>query len=217
VPALALAVAAVVALSGCVRIDTARWVALGRQAAQAKVDALAAARPDLASVPALAVAPPVTPAPAPPAQAPPAPAAQAPPAPPAQAPPAPPAPPAPAAGSTASFLLGRANEVRAANGAGPVALDAEAQAKAAAHAQRLAAAAGHLFHSDLAEGYALAWVLLAENVAYAADAAAAFEALVASPSHFANLTNPAFTHAGFAVANGPDGRVWVVEEFVARP
>ena len=55
--------------------------------------------------------------------------------------------------------------------------------------------------------------VVAENVAVASSLNAAVEALVESPSHYQNMTDPRFTKAGMAAVTGRDGRTYVVQVF----
>lgn len=69
----------------------------------------------------------------------------------------------------------------------------------------------HLSHSRLVSGAPAGWKQLGENVGMGADVAEVHAAYVASPSHLANVVNPAFTHVGTAAVWGtcPAGRVVV--------
>jgi hypothetical protein len=101
----------------------------------------------------------------------------------------------------------------------PLARDARLDAVAAAHAARMAELdhAGHdvgagdprarLAEADLFPRHA------GENVAHAATLALAHRALWASPSHRANILDPAFRVVGCGVARGADGSVWIAELF----
>jgi uncharacterized protein YkwD len=43
--------------------------------------------------------------------------------------------------------------------------------------------------------------------------ASAHQALVQSPGHLANIVNATYNKVGVAVVRGPDGRLFVVEQF----
>ena len=86
------------------------------------------------------------------------------------------------------------------------------QDKAKYWANKLAAD-GRLAHSNLASGAPGGWSALGENVAVAASAERATNALVASPPHRANIVSTKFTHMGVGSATGRDGRVYLVQVF----
>lgn len=52
-----------------------------------------------------------------------------------------------------------------------------------------------------------------ENVAHAVSIVLAHRTLWASPSHRGNLVDPHFNAVGLGVARGPDGTLWVTQEF----
>jgi uncharacterized protein YkwD len=88
--------------------------------------------------------------------------------------------------------------------------------KAGAQAQAMAAA-GTIFHSNLAADNPYAWRSLAENVAEVPSSGgvdAANFAFLNSPQHKANMENPAFNYVGAASYDDGRGTLWVVEEFM---
>jgi uncharacterized protein YkwD len=116
----------------------------------------------------------------------------------------------------AQSFLDRTNGLRASRGvptlAGHAALDAKAQAWA-----EVLAARGSLVHSTLSDGMGkVAWRSIGENLASGTESgdwpARLHDALVASPSHHANLVDRRYTHMGVGVASGR-GQVYVVEVF----
>lgn len=116
-------------------------------------------------------------------------------------------------------ILDRTNALRAANGVAPLKEHSTLTAKAEWWAQHMAGT-GSLQHSTLTAGLdGLSWRYLAENVAVSAPTAdtlrTIFELLASSPTHRANMLDRRYTHIGIGVAKGPDGRVWVVQEFAA--
>jgi uncharacterized protein YkwD len=107
------------------------------------------------------------------------------------------------------------NEVRAAVGLPGLARSAQLDDKARAQADRMAAG-GRIFHSEsLAAGVGSGWQLIGENVASGPSVAAAQAALEASPAHYENMINPAFTEVGLGVTVR-NGVVYLVQVFVAR-
>jgi uncharacterized protein YkwD len=69
-----------------------------------------------------------------------------------------------------------------------------------------------LRHSNLNQ-LPLRFTMAGENVAMARDVASAHQALVQSPGHLANIVNATYNKVGVAVVRGPDGRLFVVEQF----
>ncbi len=77
---------------------------------------------------------------------------------------------------------------------------------------------GELQHaSDLAAGVSVYWTKLGENVGVAPidRAEAMFDAFVASPTHYQNLVDPAFSFVGVGVVYDDDGRMWTAHRFMA--
>jgi hypothetical protein len=78
------------------------------------------------------------------------------------------------------------------------------------------AAAGRLYHSpNLAAGITSPWTALAENIGMrTVGGPDLWQAFINSPSHYANIVNPAFTHLGI----GDDivgGIEWTTQRFMA--
>jgi uncharacterized protein YkwD len=120
--------------------------------------------------------------------------------------------PAPADGPT---VLTDLNEVRASVGLAELARSPELDAKAKAHADKMARR-GTIFHSsNLASGVGEGWLSIGENVALAGSVDEAQRALEASPSHYANMVNPAFNQVGIGVTVS-NGITYVVQVFVSR-
>lgn len=57
------------------------------------------------------------------------------------------------------------------------------------------------------------WTMVAENVACAPSADSAHDVLMSSPTHRENILAPGFTHVGVGVTAGPDGTLWVTQNF----
>ena len=148
---------------------------------------------------------------APPAVAPPPPVTTTPPPPPPPPTTAPPPPP-PGSGEIAGLLFSLVNQERAAVGLPALGYDSGLASLARAQSGRIAAA-GSLFHQDLSAVLGQGWSTGGENVAYGPSASWVHSILVNSWSHYANMTNPAFTHLGVGVVVTDDGQVWVAEVF----
>jgi uncharacterized protein YkwD len=123
--------------------------------------------------------------------------------------------PSPPANAPARQLLDMLNDYRADNGRAPLTSVADANAKAQAHAEAMAAQ-HKLFHSDLPAGIAPGWHSLGENVGMAGSVAAVHLAFAASTPHRTNMLNADFNQVGVGVAYSSDGMVWATEVFVGR-
>ncbi|MCA1682902.1 MAG: CAP domain-containing protein, partial [Actinobacteria bacterium] len=116
-----------------------------------------------------------------------------------------------AATSEEMNLLALTNRARASVGAPALTLDAGISSVARSWAQNMAAQGGISHNPDL--GSLLdGWLRLAENVGVGATIAQVHDALLASPSHYTNLSNPVYTLVGIGVVSS-GGRVYVVENF----
>jgi hypothetical protein len=112
------------------------------------------------------------------------------------------APAAGASGGEARDHLDRVNALRASRGLAPLTLDGELSALAQRWAEGLAAEQRLRHAADLSVGVTASWTKLGENLGRGPSTDAVFAAFVASPAHYANLVDPAFTHLGVGV-------VWV--------
>ncbi|RMH76738.1 MAG: CAP domain-containing protein, partial [Actinomyces sp.] len=91
------------------------------------------------------------------------------------------------------------NQVRAGVGLPPLQVDPELTALARQWAQTMADA-GHIFHaSSLSAGVTTPWLKLGENVGVGANVEVLVDAFVASPGHYANIVDPAYTRIGVGV------------------
>lgn len=57
------------------------------------------------------------------------------------------------------------------------------------------------------------WTSLGENVGYGPSVSSIFNALVASPGHYANMVDPGFTHIGIGVWITDEGKMWTTHVF----
>lgn len=92
--------------------------------------------------------------------------------------------------------------------------EADAQAKAQAWANRLAAE-GKIYHSKLSDGIRTRWCSLGENVGYGPSMSAVEKAFMNSARHRANILNPKYTGVGVGVAYR--GNVVYVVQFFIKP
>lgn len=119
----------------------------------------------------------------------------------------------------ATYLLGLANQERAAVGAPTLMANAQVTRVAESHSLAMAERSGSIWHNVefLAETTVdLLGVtgLMGENVAWNTDLDDAHRRLMASPGHRSNMLDARYRVAGFGVAQSTDGRYWVTQNFV---
>lgn len=146
--------------------------------------------------------PPATTTPRPPAPSPPA----------AEPAPARIAPSSAAAPDQAARGLGLLNSWRRQNGLAPLAVASDAQSKAQAQAERMAAERT-LSHSNLQSGLE-SWNRWAENVGFGASADAVQQMFQDSAGHNKNMLAADMTNIGIGAAWGSDGNLYICQEFV---
>ena len=94
------------------------------------------------------------------------------------------------------------NQTRASVGVAPLIVDAQLTTLARQHAQTMADA-GKIFHANpISAGVTAPWIKLGENVGTGPSVPPVMNAFIASPAHYANIVDPAFTYVGVGV-------VWV--------
>jgi len=121
--------------------------------------------------------------------------------------------PAGATSSENASLLALTNQARASVGAPALSLDADLSSVALSWAQTMAAQ-GAISHNPDIGSLIAGWSRLAENVGVGSSINQVHDALLASHSHYVNLSNPDYSRVGIAVV--PDGgRLYVVEDFEA--
>ena len=75
------------------------------------------------------------------------------------------------------------------------------------------AAGNRIWHSTLSDGITADWQKLGENVGMGGSVDGLHNAFVASPHHYENLVDPAFTQVGIGIAMNGD-TIFVAEEFM---
>ena len=121
--------------------------------------------------------------------------------------------------SPADALFELVGRLRANEGLRPLTRDPRLDALALAHARamvagrRLAHDTGAGDPRARAEAAGLRPTVVGENAATGRETAGLHRALAESPSHHANLRNPAFDRAGFAVVADASGALWGCELF----
>jgi hypothetical protein len=115
-----------------------------------------------------------------------------------------------------SSLLGLVNNLRTARGVPGLAAD-PALTSAAQQWSAHMASTGTLAHNpSLPSQVPSGWSRLGENVGDGGSVTAVFNALVAEPAHLANMIEPSYNLAGFAVVAGAGGTLWITQDFEAR-
>ncbi len=114
-------------------------------------------------------------------------------------------------GAEADFT-NRINGLRASRGLGQLATHSVLTAKAQAWAQHMADSSC-LCHSNLPDGVTVSWRKLGENIGRGPSVANVYNALVASPTHYAHFVDPAFRWIGVGVAYG-NGQLYVAQVFM---
>jgi hypothetical protein len=125
----------------------------------------------------------------------------------------------PAAPAGADEDLGWVNGTRGHNGLSVLAEDSGLDEVARRHTETMIGQ-GSLFHSSNLAGAIEPihpdWQRIGENVGVGPSSADIDAAFLKSPEHRVNILG-AYNLAGTATAVGPDGRVWITEEFVQVP
>ncbi|HEX4867740.1 MAG TPA: CAP domain-containing protein [Acidimicrobiales bacterium] len=105
------------------------------------------------------------------------------------------------------------NDARGAYGIPGLMMHGQMNDKAQAWAEHMAAE-GRISHSDLTAGAPDGWTLLGENVGVGYSLQQIQDAYMNSPAHRANILDRRFTHVGYGVAYGADGRIYSVQYFM---
>lgn len=115
-------------------------------------------------------------------------------------------------GSAQSQVLNELNADRKANSRSVLPIQADAQRKAQAWAEKLARE-NKLYHSNLPDGISTRWCSLGENVGYGPNVAAIEDGYMASSGHRANILSTKWNGVGVGYAkNG--SRVYTVQVFI---
>src|SRR6476660_8354827 len=109
-------------------------------------------------------------------------------------------------------FVARTNALRASRGLAGLSVNGTLAAKARNWAEHMAAV-GAISHSNLSDGAPPEWHRLGENVGRGPSVDSIHNALVASPDHYANLTDPGFQTIGVGVVNA-NGTYYVAEVFM---
>jgi hypothetical protein len=113
----------------------------------------------------------------------------------------------------AADLLARVNGLRVRLGLGPLVDDPDVGALALRWTTTMATTAQLAHNPNLADQAPPGWAKMGENVGVGETMKQLFDAFVASPTHYRNLVDPAFTRSGIAVLIDGNGEVWVTQNF----
>jgi Cysteine-rich secretory protein family len=105
------------------------------------------------------------------------------------------------------------NAARAQNGAAPLTVDAELTQLARDWAAQMAAAGAISHAKPISAGVTQDWQKLGENVGKGPSVDPIMDAFIASPGHYANLMDPAFTKIGVGVVYA-DGVLYTTHRFM---
>jgi hypothetical protein len=114
--------------------------------------------------------------------------------------------------SDEAAFVAKTNQLRASKGLPPLQLHQNLLAKARTWSTGMAAA-GRIWHSTLSDGITADWKKLGENVGMGSSVDTLHAAFVASPHHYANLVDPAFSHVGIGIAMSGN-TIFVTEVFM---
>jgi uncharacterized protein YkwD len=105
------------------------------------------------------------------------------------------------------------NLLRRTLGLGTLTVSSQLSGVAARWSQQMAAE-DRLRHNPDLGSQVSGWSVLGENVGVGYDVLGLMQAFIGSPSHYANLVNPAYTHLGVGVASGPNGTIYTTHDFM---
>jgi uncharacterized protein YkwD len=116
-------------------------------------------------------------------------------------------------GADEMLFAQKLNELRVSQGLQPLAIKGELFDMARGWSRSMAAAGAISHNPSLAAQAPTNWLKLGENVGMGPDVQSLHDAFVASPSHYANMVNPAFDSVGVGVVES-GGVLFVSVEFM---
>jgi len=124
--------------------------------------------------------------------------------------------PAAATADEEAQFVAALNQVRAGVGLPALTVNAELVALSRQHSQVMADA-GRIFHGDpISAGFTGPWAKLGENVGIGANVQVLIDAFIASPGHYANIVDPAFSQIGVGVV-WKDNALYTTHRFLQLP
>jgi hypothetical protein len=109
------------------------------------------------------------------------------------------------------------NNLRGSVSVAPLATDATLTNVAQQWANHMATTGVLAHNPNLSTQAPSGWTKMGENIGDGYSLTAVYNALVASPDHYANMVDPAYNRTGVGVANDSKGQVWVAEDFGNYP
>jgi uncharacterized protein YkwD len=110
--------------------------------------------------------------------------------------------------------LNRINQLRTSLGLNPLILDPNLEVVARNHTSTMIATNSFTHSPDLAAGVTTPWLKLGENIGQGTSSDFIWPLFLSSPGHYANLTDPAFTHFGVGVVFDSTGKQWTTHRFL---
>ena len=117
------------------------------------------------------------------------------------------------AASSEGDFVARLNDLRSAQGLGTLSVDPALTDMARAWSSRMAAADAISHNPNLASEAPPSWMKLGENVGVGPTVGSLHDAFVASPHHYTNMIDPAFTKVGIGVVEVGD-TMYVTVDFM---
>jgi hypothetical protein len=119
----------------------------------------------------------------------------------------------PASASTdEDYFINAINQIRVSRGLGALAVNGQLTAVARSWSQHMSAD-GNISHNPNLGSQVTGWHTLGENVGTGGDDSSIEAAFEASPHHFENMVDPAFTEIGVGVVQDSSGTYWVTEDY----
>src|SRR2546429_7762148 len=115
------------------------------------------------------------------------------------------------ADSVADQFLAKINDLRASKGLGTLRMDGALTGFAQDWSDHMASV-NALSHNPALASSPGSWTKAGENVGVGPEVDALFDAFVASPHHYENLVDPAFTIVGIGVTVRPDGVMYTTHD-----
>jgi hypothetical protein len=116
-----------------------------------------------------------------------------------------------------SDIVTLVNNLRSNASVAPLAADAALTAVAQQWANHMATTGVLTHNPNLSTQAPSGWTKMGENIGDGYSLLAVYNALVASPDHYANMVDGAYNRTGVGVATDSKGQVWVAEDFGAYP
>lgn len=109
------------------------------------------------------------------------------------------------------------NNLRSSVSVAPLAIDPTLMSVAQQWANSMAGAGALTHNPNLSTQAPSGWTKIGENIGNGFSLTAVYNALDASPPHYANMVDPTFNRTGVGVATDSQGQVWVVQDFGDYP